>query len=256
MSYILEALKKSEQERERGNVPDIKSVHAASSSSSTAGQRSWWPYLLLVVIVINGAIFAIIYFGNDTVSSQKQASLSSGNEHSTVDEVKIGMPQQLETPAKAETSPVKSEVQQTAAVKKPPVENIQQSAPKVTPRVIFSDKLLQRDSTVGNVSEQDSIERQKAREPAKHGVVKKDEAVLPSDLPENVRQQIPSITFEGHVYSTAVARRSVVINGKKMHEGESVGAGLTIKEITPIGAEFEYKGYLFRLDALQDWSYR
>ena len=60
MSYILEALKKSEQERERerGALPDIKSIHSPSTSSQKEG-RNWWPIILFAVIVVAVAFFLV-----------------------------------------------------------------------------------------------------------------------------------------------------------------------------------------------------
>ena len=65
MSYILEALKKSEQERERGNVPDIKSIHSSESDAPKEEKRSWWPYLLALVLLVNGVIFAVVFVGKE-----------------------------------------------------------------------------------------------------------------------------------------------------------------------------------------------
>ena len=82
------------------------------------------------------------------------------------------------------------------------------------------------------------------------------QAMLISELPDNVRKGIPNIEFAGHVYSSVVERRSVMINGRKMREGDAVSADLFLHAITPEGAEFDYKGYRFKLNALQDWSSR
>ena len=59
MSYILDALKKSEQERGRGDIPGVQTVH--SSSLNYHGQKkTYWPYFLIVAVLLNLA--AIIYF--------------------------------------------------------------------------------------------------------------------------------------------------------------------------------------------------
>jgi len=45
MSYILEALKKSQQERSRGQVPDLQSLHQSVAMAESAAPR--WPYWAL-----------------------------------------------------------------------------------------------------------------------------------------------------------------------------------------------------------------
>lgn len=265
MSYILEALKKSEQqrERERGNLPDIKSVHTPSAPPADTRRWSWWPFLLLAVLLINGAIFAVVYLGDDADGS---ARATSGNEVAAADH-QSNIPQS--TPARS------SARQPVAALKSSDQSSLDSGAgksghteplataedtatgtsrPAAKSRVIFSKEPLQRDDTLGNAAELYK-EEQKHKTKVK-ATVKKEAALLPSELPEQIRKQLPKIAFEGHVYSSSVARRSVMINGKKMREGESVGPGLLVKEITPLGAEFEYQGYRFKLNALQDWSYQ
>lgn len=49
MSYILEALKKSEQERKRGDVPDLQTVHLPVFAQS---QSHKWPYVVIVSLLL------------------------------------------------------------------------------------------------------------------------------------------------------------------------------------------------------------
>jgi general secretion pathway protein B len=50
MSYILEALKKSQQERNRGQVPDIETLHPGFSMPESLAPR--WPYWALGVCLL------------------------------------------------------------------------------------------------------------------------------------------------------------------------------------------------------------
>ncbi|MBT8135059.1 MAG: hypothetical protein KJO03_11160, partial [Gammaproteobacteria bacterium] len=59
MSYILDALKKSEQERGHGNVPDVQTVHS-SSLNYRDDKKAVWPYILIVAVLLN--LLAIGYF--------------------------------------------------------------------------------------------------------------------------------------------------------------------------------------------------
>jgi len=252
MSYILEALKKSEQERNRGGVPDIKTVHTYIPQSIKPRQ-SLWPWILLGVALINAIIIFVIYLNKDTPTSKKSTSTQMSN-------VTQSVQPKPEIVAKTSDAPPIAPVS-TPSVKKPeptsqPTVSTKHAPEPTKPNVVFSKTPLSADNTVGNIAEQNEKTAALANKPVKPGKVKKDKAVLPSELPEQIKRQIPNIAFEGHVYTSNVASRSVMINGKKMREGDSLSGGLTLKAITSVGAEFEYQGYLFRLNALQDWSYR
>ncbi len=59
MSYILDALKKSEQDRGKGAVPGVQTVHS-SSLNYRQEKKSVWPWFLVALIAIN--LVAVIYF--------------------------------------------------------------------------------------------------------------------------------------------------------------------------------------------------
>lgn len=246
MSYILEALKKSEQEREQGGVPDIKSVHKPEIPGGGDVRGSWWLWLLAAVILVNSVVFAVVYFGDDesgnAAGHDQQPALAQRPAAESID--KAPPPRQSASPSAAAAAPSRA----SAPPRPDPVVEQPRS------QVVFSDKPLQLDDTLGNtaaaekVQGKTSVTNQTPDDELPAGTV--------SELPEAVRKQIPAIEFGGHVYSSKVKRRSVMINGKRMREGDAVGSGLLLSKITPQGAEFEFQGYRFRLNALQDWSYR
>jgi len=55
-----------------------------------------------------------------------------------------------------------------------------------------------------------------------------------------------------HDYSGDSARSTVIINGKTLRAGGSVG-GLKVEEILPDSVVLEFKGTRFRLRALNSW---
>lgn len=56
MSYILDALKKSDQERRRGTPPNLQTLHAPDSSPSKGTRLRLW--LLFAVVIVNTALLA------------------------------------------------------------------------------------------------------------------------------------------------------------------------------------------------------
>lgn len=57
MSYILEALKKSEQERHRGRAPDLQALHTAPAQ--TDHPRRWWPLALALALLLNAGLLLV-----------------------------------------------------------------------------------------------------------------------------------------------------------------------------------------------------
>ena len=56
MSYILEALKKSEQQREIGRVPGITSVHE-KTAKSVSGK---WYWLIAAILLLNAGLLVLL----------------------------------------------------------------------------------------------------------------------------------------------------------------------------------------------------
>ena len=59
MSYILDALKKSEQDRGNGAIPNVQTIHS-SALNYHQEKRALWPWILIAVLITN--VFLLIYF--------------------------------------------------------------------------------------------------------------------------------------------------------------------------------------------------
>ncbi|MDT8451128.1 MAG: general secretion pathway protein GspB [Gammaproteobacteria bacterium] len=59
MSYILDALKKSELERGNGAIPSVQTIHS-SALNYHQQRRLLWPWILIAVLLVN--VFILIYF--------------------------------------------------------------------------------------------------------------------------------------------------------------------------------------------------
>jgi len=71
-------------------------------------------------------------------------------------------------------------------------------------------------------------------------------------LPDGLQIMLPPIKYQAHIYSSSNDKRWIKLNGRELHEGESIGA-LTVQEITPEQSVLDFDGYEFSLKALQDW---
>jgi general secretion pathway protein B len=59
--------------------------------------------------------------------------------------------------------------------------------------------------------------------------------------------QIPDLRLDLHVYAVNPAERFVFINMRKLREGESLPEGVRVDEITPNGVELYYRGKRFAI---------
>lgn len=224
MSYILEALKKSEQERGRGESPDVQTIHS-SGLQYTRQDKPVWPYILAVVITLNVA--AIIYF-LIPVAGPADTSIIAESNNPAQPVAQYLEPQQ--------TAPATTTQKQTnshpTAIADSNHELIAQTQPRYTaPVVPPTDK-----------------HGTNAAKPIRA------EVIDVQDLPIDIKTAIPEIVFSAHVYSSNPQQRSVVINNNFMEEGDALTSKLVLDEITSNGVIFEYEGTRFRSSVLSNWS--
>ena len=214
MSYILDALKKSEQERGNGSIPGVQTVH--SSSLNYNNKKAYWPYILIAAVLLN--LIAIIYFVLD-------------KENNTIVEA------------------VATTDQSTTEIISAPAKTIEQNQKenKQTAQITAAEK-----PTTLNTAET-SNEKQTAPA-ASREITSERTIVEYYDLPEHIKQQLPKIIITAHVYSSNPAQRSIVINNNFMEESEYVIDDLVLYEITRDGAIFSYHETLFHRGIVNTWQ--
>jgi general secretion pathway protein B len=72
-------------------------------------------------------------------------------------------------------------------------------------------------------------------------------APLLSELPIDIRGQIPALAISGSVYSDNPSQRLLLINGQVLPQGSQVAPDVTLVEIQRGSSEFSFRGTRFRL---------
>ncbi|HHJ35173.1 MAG TPA: hypothetical protein ENJ87_05350 [Gammaproteobacteria bacterium] len=237
MSYILDALKKSEQQRGHGNIPDVQTVHS-SSLNYRDEKRAYWPYILIVAIILN--ISAVIYFIIDRDAGPEHITAVESISHDIADKKISSVTQIPSAPEVVRNKPAII----PGVPEKAPVENSTPAQPR-TP----SPK---KKRVAGN-----SIsEKPEKPEPTVTGSNEKvyDDIVEYYDLPESTQRELPTITISAHVYSSNPQQRSIVINNKFLEEGDYVLDDLILLEITTDGGIFNYHGTNFHYGIVSSWQ--
>jgi len=210
MSYILEALKKSDQQRQRGAAPTLQ----AAQITVAAPKRPLFIYYGLLAAVLLGAGIMIGWL----------------------------RPWQPELPPPvtepiAAKSPISISQQTASASLTAPPEMLGAMKP--------NNPALVNSGTPGAAAPiPDKPMPEKSASIA--GVAQEQKAILFDELPLQIQQEIPAMTVQLHSYSGNPSERLVYINSIRLREGESLMLGLRLEQITPDGMIFSYKGYRFK----------
>src|SRR5665811_325014 len=221
MSYILEALKKSDQQRQRGAAPTLQGAQVTVA----APKRPLFIYYGLLAAVLLGAGIMIGWL----------------------------RPWQPEQPP-PETEPIAAPAPLTA-----PPETLSKTAqefpaPNLTragqPVPVVGAMKPNNPALVssGTPSAAAPIpDKTMPEKPASLvGVAQEQKAIPMDELPLQIRQEIPAMTVQLHAYSSNPSERLVYINSIRLLEGGSLMLGLRLEQITPDGMIFSYKGYRFK----------
>lgn len=239
MSYILDALRKSEQERQRGKVPHLNSY--MDEPTVEAPRRNIWPWVTAAVIAINITIVAIIWApsrGPEPVA--QTATATPAPTPTPVPEQQVSAPAQ----APAQTAPPPQATTPVPAAQ-----------PEQVPSTVVVDQRPPVQDTPTVVSPQTPAYSDEPEEPF-YPPPAPNVAYLPQleELPSHQRGNIPDMTFSSHMYSSVPRFRSIIINGKRLKEGEYFTENLQVREITDKGVIMSNGNVLFAVDVLGRWA--
>ena len=254
MSYILEALKKSEQERGHGDIPDVQTIHS-SSLNYRNDKKSYWPYLLTAAVIIN--ILLLVYFIFDKEeASQQQVKTQQNNvlpdTKSTSDSTPV-----FDTSSDIRPVFAVDNIQQPVIIS-PPSSNAANEPDKQATNTIKKPAVTtkagkNRPKTKSKAATTENIIAVKST--ADEKISDYSATVLDfHELPDSIKQQLPAITISVHIYSSEPSQRSIVINNKFMEEGDAVIDDLILLEITTDGAIFNKNGTLFHYGVVSTWQ--
>jgi hypothetical protein len=279
MSIILDALKKLEQKRRQGSIPDITTIHMPEHLPREE-KKKIWPYMIFAALLINAAVLLIWISGimnrpdqrSDTktmnaasVTASAEPVLTAQNEtpgqtalsDETPEDVKADSPAGVNIPnkpAEKDTESVTAASDQVDAVDeagKPPADAATEDSGTsgfpvtITPSPEEVER-LREEIAAERASIKDTAESLTAPEPEPGSPVTDATGLTDfSRLPANIRKELSGLTISGHIYSNDPSSRLVNIDGLIFHEGEKASNGLLIEEIAMDGVIFRYKGHRF-----------
>lgn len=286
MSYILDALRKSDQQRQRGSSPSLLTVHEIVDEPRS---RASLVYGLLVVAMIGSGIVIgwLRPWYRAQPSSAAETIVASLPEQIPQQDSRARVIASMPPPPPT-AAPVPEDVPPPAPVlatvpspaTSPGHVTVQAHAPdraSVVPEVTrktLPESLVQKPSALVSGSATKVVKRKPSTvdraeparkmveiEPAEKGaevalvlppeasmknVDQEQKVINLAELPLPIQQGIPPMSVQVHSYSEAPEQRLVGINDRLLKEGDAVAPGLRLEQITPDGMIFSYKKYRFR----------
>jgi len=255
MSYILDALKKAEKERQRAVLPDMLTVQDIVAEKPA--KHLHWVYLLAATLLLNaGALVWWLGFSQTDKPNVLQMSradnispLSVNETAQTVpDRVTPGRPAQAITPELRPADRKKAPVIENSEPETP-VKN--QHPPKVLQEVqatpVSASNTIKPPEPAPVKSEQSAGPGRIPAEPSGGLSEMPDENKLYKlhELPSAIRRDLPAFSVSALLYSSDPDSRMVRINDQMMHEGQDLAAGIKLEEIARDGIILRYQKYRF-----------
>ena len=240
MSYILDALRKSDQQRQRGAAPTL---HAGQATAVAPKQPALLAYGLLAAVLVGAGMV----IGWLRPWQAEQAAPAATQSEASVRQSVPARPEIATAPAPALTpapvaAPALAPVPAPAAVPVPAPASVKsQSSASVGTEAPGKPQ-----DEVAAVSSKATAVPQQPPGTAAADSATAQNVISMAELPLALQQELPPMTISFHAYSGNRRDRLVGIDNRMLREGDDVAPGLKLEQITPEGLILGYKGYSFR----------
>ena len=223
MSYILDALKKADQERSLGEVPDLEAAHWGERRRKRAYR---WVWVVAVLLLVNGILLYLLLGRDDSLISD------AGVTPESVDTMPVTPLPRVE---KTVEPALRDKMRPREPVYVPPVAPARRPPPRVV-------QLPSAPPPAAVVEPPSAYTSAAPPQPA-----------ATSDVPEwndlslEFRSGLSMPPVDVHVYSEEPGRRFILMDLQKYREGETLGNGAVLEEILPDSIQLYYQGSRFRV---------
>ena len=243
MSYILEALKKSESERNQGRVPHLgqqmRMVHRKRKRGIPAAV---W---VAIALTLNAALLAALFWPGVGLWWDDRA---------------VSVPVQTsDRGAAAQALPGQADPQQASGTRGE-IARAEEAVPDEAEITAATGELESQGAVIlDTLDEAPTVIVPTIRQPSADGsagyVPEPWEGRVPHlvELPMAFQRKVPDLVFNSHVYSSQPGARSVMINSRHLRVGDTFGP-LRVERITEEGVELSMDGQRFRVGVVRDWS--
>ena len=282
MSLILDALNRSRQDKD--SVPSLATHHAVEKVASDKRQYLPWVVLSVALVIIGWLMMARLFNPAPDIEIAASAKpvmqattnadasdFSADKEEAVVEEPLVEFVVDSQAPVTAGLAANSAEPRIASAVvateTKTPI-----SPPVVEDSAVaqlYQNQNLADDAGVRNQTSSAALDLyaesrveepidiaqvlKSAREEMKDANLDQHSVPLLATMSQQTKDNIPTLYYQRHDYSTNVAISAVVLNGEALKVGGSPAQGMKIEEILPDSVVLSYQGTQFRLRALNSW---
>jgi general secretion pathway protein B len=251
MSYILNALKQSESQRNRGEIPHIDSQPEFVKATPSKWGEHAWKWLALAASVAFLLRLAWMRFAGAPRVVDETTPVSPPLAESASPLAAPQPPAPLAQPL--EQAPRLSALEEMAGVRIRLEEDAPANVaapPGASPGVRESPRIV-LEMPVSNGVTPRPAPPLLAAPVAPPAVRETPPAEVLSGvnhwktLPADVQKQMRDMAFTAHIYSSDPAARFIRVSGRTLHEGDQLAAELKLQQITRDGIVFGYRGDKF-----------
>jgi len=269
MSYILEALRKAEKQRELGRIPGIESVHEPVAR----GTAPRWPWALALVLTLNALIIGALYWPADDAGAppSNTSAPAPGPVADPADSTRPDATGRLPGPASPQSiaqpqRPMVADPKPSPAPKPVPAPDTKTAqAATDAPAEGFSPETTRLEAIplkplpvpkIALPASPPAIPEQQAPDSGTPTRTQPAVPPGPEQLPvwplvsDDLFHQINAdLDVNVHVYSKNREKSFVFLNMKIYHEGDQLLEGPRIEQITQDGVILSFRGERFRVPA-------
>jgi general secretion pathway protein B len=257
MSYILEALKKAQAERQLGNAPTIHAAQPvpAPQVSSGAGRRPLYVGLGAgALVVVLGALLLWHRAPAPAAHVVAQAPAATVAPAMTAPAAPAAPLAATRTPAAAEDASAAPVVSvppappRSARAAEAPARSTGSGAKTAAAAGPHANAAPVATSAAMPATPPASPAPSPAQAPAPSRAPAPEES-LPylAQLPDAVQREVPRVVFGGYMYSANPADRLLIVDKALRHEGDEVAPGLVLEKLLPKAAVMNYRGKRYRV---------
>ena len=242
MSFILDALKKSENERQRQVGPSLADVRIGKGDP----ERPWWAVAVAALLVVNLGVLLVVLLRDDASDASPPGQSAPGSTATL-------------PPAAASSALPTARIippANTASLSNPAVHPLADEAsngfdPPVDPSIASNPALASAANVPAGPPVVRPVEPPAVSPASTTATLQARSApgeVLPTpmDLAASGKA-VPELHLDIHVYSEKPADRFVFVNMHKYIEGQALNEGPTVERITTDGVVLNHRGLRFLL---------
>ncbi len=249
MSYILDALRRADLERDRGAVPGLhtQGLPPLTGENPATPRLSFWVWggVALAALAIAGLVWALVKPESPALAPQSAAARDAATATSAAPAAPpVAAASSAVVPAP--TQPVHQEIVVVTvparAAEAPPRPAVATAPPPGVdaPRETAAPQALAPQAVAAKPA-------WPRPEPASAAAAAPPRIHALHELPAEVRRAIPPLVVNGSVYSKNPADRFLIVNGLVAHESDSVAPDVVLETIGPRSAVLSAIGHRFEI---------